>query len=231
MYRTGKGAGKEIRQLLGGKAAVFSEAAEGSPVRRAQGGPAGERRHVDLALFPDEAVEIGELIVGAVGNGFEAKEGEATVAGDAGDGCGFHIDESGLVFFGEGALFFLTGNVVEGDEYLAQPLAFFRGGGEALAGCVVDDFADLDGFGRPESAGKGTGPADGDEGVDAAGGKDVLDSAGHGSGAHAGARGSHLDGADVAAEGVVVTAPVLDERFEFAGKSSDDADAVHLGIA
>ena len=196
-------------------------------MRGAQGSPAGERGHVELTVFADEAVEVRELVVGAVGDGFEAEEGEAAFARDAGDGGGFHVNQGGLIFFCELTLFILAGNVVEGDE----ALTFCRGGGETLAGGVVDDFADGDGFGCAESAGEGAGPADGDEGIDSAGSEDVVDSASGRGGAHAGAGGGDLDGADVAAEGVAVTAPVVDERFEFAGESSDDTDAVHLGIA
>lgn len=187
------------------------------------GRPASERGHMELAAFADEAIEIRQLVVGAVGDGFEAEEVEAAFAGDPCDGGGFHVDEGRLIFLGKLALFVLAGNMVERDE----ALAFSRGGGKAFAGDVVDDFANGDRFRRPQSAGERTRPADRDECVDVARGENMIDSTGNRGAAHAGAGGGDLDGSDVATEGVVMAAPVVDERFEFAGKGCDDADAFH----
>src|ERR1700691_5970377 len=101
--------------------------------------PEGEGGNAELAGGGSETVEIGELIVGAVGDGLEAEKADALVAGDAGDGGGFHIDHNGLVFCSETALFFGVGDVVDGNDAMAFRLAGERGRGEALAGAVVDD--------------------------------------------------------------------------------------------
>ena len=59
-------------------------------------------------------------------------------------------------------------------------------GGEKLAGACVDDFADHNGVRGAESAGKRTGVAERDEGIEVAGGEDRFTGAGDGGFAHAG---------------------------------------------
>src|ERR1700684_2381275 len=103
--------------------------------------PEREGGNAELAGGGGETVEIGELIVGTVGDGLEAEKADALVAGDEGDGGGFHIDHNGLVFCAWTALLFGVCDVVDGNKAMAFGLAGELGGGKALAGAVVDDFA------------------------------------------------------------------------------------------
>jgi len=173
-----------------------------------------------------KTIEIGQVVVGAVGNGLEAVEGEAVRLRDAGHGGRFHIDHDGLVFVRQFTLFADVGNVIEGDEALAVGV----GRGEDFARGVVDDLADGVGAGDLESAGKRAGPADGDKRVERAGGEELLAGAGDVGCAHAGAGGNGIAAAEASAEDGSVVLPFVDERFELGGEGGDDGDASHLNL-
>jgi hypothetical protein len=89
--------------------------------------------------------------------------------------------------------------------------------GEALAGAGIDDFAGGAGFGGAESAGERAGVADGDEGIEGAGGEEDFAGAGDGFGAHARTGGDGIDRADAAGGHIAAAGPVMDERAELAG--------------
>jgi hypothetical protein len=222
---------EDLGEFLSGEAAVFFQLSEDAPIARMEERPGSEGGGAEAALGGGEAVEVRELVVGAIGDGFEAEEAEISCAGKACYGRGFHVNEGGLVSFGKAAFFFGGGDVVERDEALALELVCGRIGervrGEMLTGGVVDNFADGDGFGGAKSAGQGAGVAHGDEDIDGPGGGESFAGAGDGSFAHAGAGGDGFDVADAADSEAGVMVPVTGERAELGGKCGDDGDAFH----
>ncbi len=75
--------------------------------------------HLKLAAWGDEAAEVGKMVGVAIGDSFEAIEGNVAGCCVAGNGGCFHVDEDNVVSFGEAALFLGTGNVIESYEAIA----------------------------------------------------------------------------------------------------------------
>src|SRR5271156_1850855 len=169
----------------------------------------------------DEAAEVGEMVGVAIGDSFEAVEGNVARNREAGDSGGFHVDEDCLMLFRKGPLFVNVRYVIEGDEADA-PVGSC---GKTLASKVVDDL----GYGvcprRLEGASEGSGPSVGDEYV----GLSLRKGAPHGacgSGrSHASGDGDGFVPGNMASPEIGFNPlPVAHERFEFAGQGGDDGD-------
>src|SRR5579859_2939977 len=146
-------------QFLGGATAVHCQATYRTPVRGISADIKKERRHTPLAVLLRESVEVGQVVAGAVTDALETVEGQIVRTRDPCDSSGFHVDEDRLVLLGELAFLLSVGNSVQRDEALAVAI----GGCKAFTVRGIDHFADRDGLRRLESAGKRSGPADGDE--------------------------------------------------------------------
>jgi len=96
----------------------------------------GEGGFAELAFGGGELGQAGELEVVGVGDGFDGAEGEIAGAGDAGYGCGFHVDGLGLVAFAEVLLLRDAGGGGDGGQDCRFRGAGF-GGEEAFAGFGV----------------------------------------------------------------------------------------------
>jgi hypothetical protein len=80
-YRTGKRRGSKIRedkfcQLVGGSAAVLFQFPKHPPVLRMDRRPGGKRRRPQAPIGSRKAAEVGQLVIRAVGDRFDAEKAQ-----------------------------------------------------------------------------------------------------------------------------------------------------------
>ena len=123
----------------------------------------GETGQYGTGRWRDEAVEIGKPVLKPVADALDAIERDLAHRGQPGDGCGFHVDERGLVGRGQASFFGVIGNFGAG----GQPRSPAPGiATKALARADVDHAGEIVGAAGSKIRRKGAGPADGEDKID-----------------------------------------------------------------
>ena len=166
---------------------------------------------------------------GSVADSLDAIKRDAAHLGQTGDTRCLHVDEGGLVGFGEAQFFVGVGDSGAGHQ---PGIIWGTGSNKALPGSRIDDGGDVVGQAEQKLLAQGSRPAGGDHFVDGAGFFDLGKGACGRGNACSGAGGNPFALVEAPAPEIDAVAalvpPAADQRLQFGGHGGDDGSACHF---